>query len=203
MTHSTNILWYVHDPMCSWCWGFKKTWQEVKENLPNSVLVKNLVGGLAPDSEQPMPENIKRHVQMAWQKVAQDTGAKFNFEFWGKNIPRRSTYPACRAVIAASKQNAENAMIEAIQHAYYLNAKNPSDLEILIACAKQIGLDLERFQNDIANADEEFHKQMQKVQQLGTQGFPSLVLETPNELIHISINYTNSKSILDQIVSHL
>ena len=203
MTEQTNILWYVHDPMCSWCWGFKNTWKEVKDNLPNSVMVKNLVGGLAPDSDFPMPENTKQYLQSAWQKVAQTTGATLNFEFWQKNIPRRSTYPACRAVIASSKQNAEEAMIEAIQHAYYLEAKNPSDLETLIACAEQIGLDLEKFQSDIANTDEEFHEQMQKVQQLGTKGFPSLALETPNKLVHISINYTNPELILNQITKSL
>jgi protein-disulfide isomerase-like protein with CxxC motif len=54
-------------------------------------------------------------------------GTEFNFDFWTKCQPRRDTYKACRAVIAASQQNAEEAMIEAIQKAYYLRAMNPSE----------------------------------------------------------------------------
>ncbi len=199
----TNILWHVHDPMCSWCWGFKKTWETVKSRLPDSVIVKNLVGGLAPDSDVPMPEQTKQYLQNAWHNVARTTGATFNFDFWTQNIPRRSTYPACRAVIAASKQHAEEAMIEAIQHAYYLQAKNPSDLETLVACAEQLGLDLEKFQSDIANADEEFQNQIQKAQQLGTQGFPSLILETPSQMTQIAIHYTDPDLIIKQIIKNL
>ena len=203
MSKQSNILWYVHDPMCAWCWGFKKTWQTVKDHLPETVSVKNLVGGLAPDNDQPMPEETRQYIQNAWHKVSQTTGATFNFDFWQQNIPQRSTYPACRAVIAASKQHAEESMIQAIQHAYYLNAKNPSHLDTLVMCAEQLGLNLTQFQSDMMNANEEFQNQMQKIQQLGTHGFPSLALQTPNKLTPISIHYTNPQMILQQITTSL
>jgi putative protein-disulfide isomerase len=28
-----NILYYVHDPMCSWCWGFETTRQKIFDEL--------------------------------------------------------------------------------------------------------------------------------------------------------------------------
>ncbi|MEF1187337.1 DsbA family protein, partial [Vibrio sinaloensis] len=24
-------LYYVYDPMCSWCWGYKPTWRAVED----------------------------------------------------------------------------------------------------------------------------------------------------------------------------
>ncbi|MBE8572891.1 DsbA family protein, partial [Vibrio sp. OPT46] len=27
-------LYYVHDPMCSWCWGYKPTLDKLKQQLP-------------------------------------------------------------------------------------------------------------------------------------------------------------------------
>ena len=47
-------LIYVHDPMCSWCWGFAETWQTLTEQLPADMPVVRLLGGLAPDSDEPM-----------------------------------------------------------------------------------------------------------------------------------------------------
>ena len=32
-------------------------------------------------------------------------GVRFNFDFWTHCTPKRSTYPACRAVIAARAQD--------------------------------------------------------------------------------------------------
>ncbi|MGB1242161.1 MAG: alkaline phosphatase family protein, partial [Chitinophagales bacterium] len=45
----------------------------------------------------------------------------------------------------------EDEMITAIQEAYYLKAKNPSDASVLIACAKQIGMDEKKFEEDLIN----------------------------------------------------
>jgi len=50
-----NTLYYIHDPMCSWCWAFKSTWHKVLKELPSHINVYYLLGGLAPDSDLPMP----------------------------------------------------------------------------------------------------------------------------------------------------
>ncbi len=86
--------------MCSWCWGFAPGWRELVSEIPETVTVVDLMGGLAPDNEAPMDSAMRQYVQDAWGAVKARTGAEFNFEFWNKCEPKRSTYPACRAVIA-------------------------------------------------------------------------------------------------------
>ena len=140
MPPATPILYYVHDPMCSWCWALRPMWQRIRSGLPVPVRVKNLLGGLAPDSDAPMAESMRTHLEATWQRIQEqvpDTG--FNFAFWQQCQPRRSTYPACRAVIAARQQGAarEETMIHAIQKAYYLGARNPSDTQTLVALARE------------------------------------------------------------------
>ena len=94
------ILYYVHDPMCSWCWGFRPTWQKIQEGLSDDVEVRYLLGGLAPDSQEPMPKSMQLDIASYWGKIQQHiSGTEFNFDFWEKCKPRRSTYPACRAVL--------------------------------------------------------------------------------------------------------
>ncbi len=128
-------LYYFHDPMCSWCWAFRPLWNEIVTGLPENVIAQRILGGLAPDTDQPMPLEMQTKLKGIWQKIQQVVpGTEFNFDFWEKCSPRRSTYQACRAVIAARNQDPANeeAMILAIQHAYYLEAKNPADLSTLI-----------------------------------------------------------------------
>ncbi len=202
-------LFHVHDPMCSWCWGFKPVWNQVKESLPDSLTVKHILGGLAPDSAAHMPEQMQQMLQQTWKRIEQTIpGTRFNYAFWTENKPRRSTYPACRAVLAASAQQAafEDTMTTAIQHAYYLDAKNPSDDDVLIQLAGAIGCNTEQFAHDI-NSDEtkELHRQHQNLmQQIGAQGFPSLfIVNEQNMCSQVPLDYNDANVILDRIETFL
>ena len=109
------------------------------------------MGGLASDSDEPMDATTQAYVQSAWRSVGERTGARFNHEFWDVCQPRRSTYPACRAVISAGLQisGARKRYYEAVQQAYYLEARNPSETATLIDLASEIGLDKVQFQQDL------------------------------------------------------
>ena len=114
---TSNRLYYAHDPMCSWCWGFRPVWEQLTHRLPSNVRTQRLLGGLAPDNNQPMSEQTRERIQDTWRRIEQRIpGTEFNFDFWEKCQPRRSTYPACRAVIAAGRQGEkqEERMILAI-----------------------------------------------------------------------------------------
>jgi len=64
-----TTLIYVHDPMCSWCWGFADVYEELLEQLPPEVEIRRLLGGLAPDSDVPMPESMQAMLQQTWQRI--------------------------------------------------------------------------------------------------------------------------------------
>ena len=180
-------IYYVVDPMCSWCWGFAPVWREFVSEIPESVAVVDLMGGLAPDNEAPMDSAMRQYVQDAWGAVKARTGAEFNFEFWNKCDPKRSTYPACRAVIAAGEQasGARSLMYDAIQRAYFLEARNPSDAEALECVAGEIGLDRKQFTEDLGSdhINRIFQLELESVAKLGVSGFPTMVVkrESPGE----------------------
>lgn len=187
--------------MCSWCWGFRRSWNSLREALPAAVGVVNVAGGLAPDSEQPMPLEQQKTIAGYWHAVRERTGAEFNFDFWKKCTPRRSTYPACRAVLAARLQDAEQTMIDAIQHAYYLRAMNPSDNETLIALAGELGLDVQRFSSDLVSVqiEDELENSFLLRRKLGVNVFPSLLLAQEDTFTAIDVDYETHLPMLDAI----
>jgi len=205
MTSKVATLFHVHDPMCSWCWGFRQAWDTLREALPAAVSVVNVVGGLAPDSEQPMPFAQQKAIAGYWADVSERTGAEFNFDFWENCKPRRSTYPACRAVLAACKQNAEQAMIDAIQHAYYLRAMNPSDNNTLIALAFELELDVQGFSDDLVSfeIEDELERCFLLRRNLGVSAFPSLVLAQGDLLSPIDVDYESYLPMLEEICEAL
>ncbi|WP_372863796.1 DsbA family protein [Pseudoalteromonas sp.] len=202
---SVNKLIYVHDPMCSWCWGYKPTWQKLEAALVNILPIEYRVGGLAADSDQPMSADMQLQLQGIWQNISNQLGTEFNFNFWRECQPRRSTYPSCRAALIARGFNKEPQMIAAIQQAYYLQAQNPSDEDVLIKLSEKIGLDASLFAQHLHSNElkRRFDDELNYVRSLPIQGFPSLVLIKNNRAYPIAINYTDWRQTLIEIQSYL
>ena len=202
---NSQTLYYVYDPMCSWCWGFEKTWHQVKQSLPKSITIKYVLGGLAPDSKEIMSDEMRQYIQKNWLKIQQTIpGTEFNFDFWKHCSPMRSTYPACRAVIAAKNQGLEYelSMLSAIQNAYYLQAKNPSKDSTLIELAHSLNLNIEQFTQDLNSTatHQQLLDDIALAKSLGITSFPSLLLSGNQGDKPIAIDYNNAKLIINQIL---
>ena len=203
---SLSRIFYIHDPMCSWCYAFSQSWAALQQALPREMEVVYLVGGLAPDTTEPMPPATQKMVQQAWQRIEQTVpGVHFNWDFWSRNTPVRSTYPACRAVLAAKKQRAEAEaeMIRAIQTAYYQQAKNPSLPETLQACAREVGLNEAVFIEDLGSPamESELQHQIQLARSMDVYSYPSVRLVHNNTVFPVAIDYLDHQTMLDEIRS--
>ncbi len=191
-------LIYVHDPMCSWCFAFEPVRQRLFAALAGKVPIERLLGGLAPDSAAPMPAEMREMLQQTWRRIERVVpGTHFNFDFWTRCEPRRSTYPSNRAVLAAREQGSEfdARMTARIQRAYYREARNPSDDETLIELAAEIGLDAARFAEDLGSpriasalADE-----IGQARAIGANSFPSLIVVDDDRLARIELDYNDAE----------
>ncbi|EGR9010073.1 DsbA family protein [Vibrio vulnificus] len=194
-------LYYVHDPMCSWCWGYKLTLEKLKQQLPGVIQFEYVVGGLAPDSTLPMPPEMQQKIESIWHQIEQRLGTQFNYEFWTRCTPVRSTYQACRAVIAAGFQDSYEQMLEAIQQAYYLRAMPPHDEATHRQLAQEIGLNVQQFENDVTGRLLEgvFEDQLSLARSLGVNAYPSLVLQINDAYFPIEIDYLSTEPTLKLI----
>jgi len=201
-------LYYFHDPMCSWCWGFRPVWLQVKAAVEDRVDIRYVLGGLAPDTDKPMPASMQAHLQQTWRRIQQDIpGTQFNFDFWSRCSPRRSTYPACRAIIATRMQapDREDDMLYAIQQAYYLQARNPAEIDVLTRLAHELGLDTDRFSTDIRSAQcqQLFDEELSLCHDFNVESFPTLLLCCGENDVVVTLNYNRSAQMIESISQNL
>jgi len=201
-------LFYVHDPMCSWCYAFSASLAALQQDLPSNIQMIYLLGGLAADTTEPMPVNLQNTIQQAWHRIENTVPSiRFNYDFWKFNTPLRSTYPACRALLASRKQGAEFEfkLLQAIQNAYYQKARNPSLQVTLQECAAETGLDTVEFIKDLNSLaiDNELQGEIQLARSMGVASYPSLRLLHHEEQIAVTIDYLNHRTMIDQIIGIL
>ncbi|RLA25153.1 MAG: DsbA family protein [Gammaproteobacteria bacterium] len=204
MQAENNTLYYIYDPMCSWCYAFEQSLEALHSHLPADLHFKTILGGLAADTQTPMPIETQTMIKQAWRQIEKTvSNVHFNFDFWSKNTPYRSTYPACRAILAATNQGSEYAkpMRQAIQQAYYQEARNPSLNDVLIDSAKQLGLDINRFSKDLQSLaiDIKLTEYRHFSRLLGVSSYPSLRLTLNTETYTIPIDYNTIDLTLDYI----
>jgi putative protein-disulfide isomerase len=188
MVIPTRTIHYIADPMCSWCYGFRPTLDRIKTTFTRDFgcSVQYRLAGLAPDSDVPMPDTTREYIQTQWREVTARSGMTFNWNFWSECTPRRSTYNACRAVIAAHAMDTGSTvpMFTAIQEAYYQRALNPSDISVLVELAGDLGLNRLLFDSTLRSPETEQTLQADIAfrARVGNPQFPSLVLESDDAL---------------------
>ncbi|MFT7617708.1 MAG: putative protein-disulfide isomerase [Planctomycetota bacterium] len=202
---TTANLYYVGDPMCSWCFAFQPTIDAIRSELSDKVKLCYVMGGLAPDSDVHMPEETQCYVQENWRVIEAQTPTRFNWDFWTKCKPRRSTYPSCRAVIAAGLQDETLTplMFKGIQNAYYREAMNPSDLDTLLEVASKVEhpVDLEKLKEDMASEKVEALLQENFVlrRRIKGGGFPSLILEINGMIVPIQEGWGQTAEVIEKL----
>ncbi len=196
-----HTLYYVHDPMCAWCYAFAPTFEKIKENLASNIKIEYVPGGLAPHTNEPMPQDMREKIESIWYQIEEVVGTKFNHDFWTKCTPRRSTYLSCQASLAAKEQGKEEQMIKAIQEAYYLKAMNPSNEDTMIQLAIELDLDVEKFKESLSSEEtiEIFNEKLNLRRKLHLNSFPSLAIKYKKEVYPINIKYNEPEAVLKQI----
>jgi putative protein-disulfide isomerase len=148
-----------------------------------------------------MPQDMQVFLQQTWQRISVQLGTQFNFDFWTECQPKRATYPACRAILLARDAGLEAEFYLAVQQAYYLEAKNPSDDTTLVDIASKLAMDREAFAKAL-NSDltkSRLQQEISQTRRLPIQGFPSLVLALNGDLILIELDYKNAPTSFNQI----
>lgn len=129
------------------------------------------------------PERAKREILGHWAAAKRQPGGEdINPELMASRpFPYPYSMPALRAVKAAEFQGGMEAharMYDRLQRAHLVEARDVADPQTLIACADEIGLDVQRVQADL-----ESEATLQAVQQDQREAFSLGVSATPTAIL--------------------
>jgi len=184
-----NLI-YVWDAYCGWCYGFSKSLQVFHENHPELPLTV-LSGGLFVGHKK-LPISSFSHIPEANKRISQLTGAEFGTPY--QTLLEEGTFvmdseAAAKGFSALRFFAPERAyyLASSMQRAFYYEGKSLSDPATYRDIAKANNLDpeevLARFED--VSSTKDAHADFMKVQQLGVQSYPTLLLQKGDEFIGI------------------
>ncbi len=174
------------DPVCPWCFIGKRRLERALAERPDvraSIrwrtfqLNPTMPPGGMPHSEYlqakfgspnpPMYETIRA--------VGESEGIEFAFE---EIQTTPNTIDAHRLTRFAGRSGAEDAMVEALFQAYFLDGQDIGNREILSTIAKSVGLDQKDAAAHLAGGDDlsEVHEEDLQSRRLGIQGVPCFIV---------------------------
>lgn len=178
MTVSGQLVYFA-DPMCSWCWGFSPVMESLAARFGEELPIRLILGGLRPGTTEVMDEAAKRTIREHWEHVHEASGQPFDHAFFDREGFVYDTEPACRAVVAVRRADAQAApaFLRHLHQAFYTGNRDVTDRETLCALAGEFGLDRESFAKafDDEETVAETRRDFAISRRAGVTGFPTLL----------------------------
>lgn len=183
-----KILWYIADPMCSWCWGFAPIIKEIKLNYSEKLEIKLVMGGLR-SGKLAMVSEQRSEILNHWQAVNERTHQPFSFEGAMPEGFIYDTEPSCRGVVAMALINPDLvfSFLKSIHFAFYVEQENVTHPDILAHLAGKMGIDMRLYLKifESEEAKDKVLTHFEKVLQWGVHSFPTLVSQDMKESYRI------------------
>ncbi len=199
-------IFYFADPMCSWCYGFGPTLSEFA-SAHNELPITLVMGGLRPYTKVPAPDKQKADIREHWRHVEAASHLPFNDALLMTPGFIYDTEPACRAVVVVRELNSQieyNAAaplsyLHAIQAAFYRDARDITDADVLADIAYECGLERDEFLSSFKSTEmlERVRGDFELTQSLGIKGFPALCAAQGSELHMIASGYAPMTALED------
>lgn len=174
-----KTLWYIADPMCSWCWGFQPVIERIRNEYGERLKVELLLGGLRPGTKDPLSSSQREQILHHWHNVRRVTGQTFQFEGAMPEGFIYDTEPASRAVLAVAQIAPDFIFpfLKIVQTAFYVDQQNVTKPEVLAQLVARTGLDgqqfLQVFESGMSKNLTLAH--FKKVHEWRVRGFPTLI----------------------------
>lgn len=198
-----RTLWYVADPMCSWCWGFSPVIEAIRHEYGERLSIKLIVSGLRPGTTEPLVPEKRAEILQHWHNVQRMTGQPFKFEGAMPEGFIYDTEPACRAVVSAALIDSSHTfpLFAAIQHAFYVEQANVTQSEVLTQLAAGGGISAETFSQVFASdaAKQATQQHFRQAIQWGVRGFPTVMGQDVAGLYLLTNGYCSIETLRQRI----
>ena len=203
-------LFYIGDPMCSWCYGMSDILKDTQEYCAkNGIKFQTIVAGLRASGQVLWDKRFKGFLKHEWTNISNKTGKKFSFEILDLLNFDYDTTPACKAVLIAKILSSNNSKIvleffSKIQEKFYANSQDTKKLEFYKEICEDLSLDFEEFSKLFKDKslDKKLHNEFIFGRNLSSS-FPSLILVNKKQKVNISIGYSSLEDVISRINKNL
>lgn len=145
---------HVTAPGCTWSWGYEPVFQRLDLVYGDQIDVRILLGCPYEDFDQWM-----RDYGMSWEEAlaffkegAETMGVPILADHTRETLPW-NVLPASLAAVAARRQEPEKArrFLRVLTRRVVVEGQHPTRPEVLVEAAREAGLDVARFQEDLAD----------------------------------------------------
>jgi len=179
---------FFHDVLCAWCFAFSPRVRRLVKEFPDVEVIHRSFA-LAPTPEAIVyifgsKEQGKREILQHWRMAnINDDDHRIRADLMEQ---REFDYPysmpgllACKAAELQGGQSAHWDMFDRVQRAHLVECVNIADDEVLRMCARDVGLDVERWECDYRSerTRQMVEEDLALARRYGVDGVPTLVIE--------------------------
>nr|WP_185861710.1 ClpXP adapter SpxH family protein [Peribacillus cavernae] len=170
------------DPLCPECWALEPIIKKLQIEYSQLFSLKHVLSGKLESLNRGKYKNYDTIAQ-TWERTASRSGMSCDGSLWFEN-PIASPHSASIAIKAAELQGRKPAILflRKLQELLFLEKRDISDIKVLIECAREVGLDVDEFMNDItsASAAKGFQCDLKITSEMDVNEFPTLVFFNQN-----------------------
>ncbi len=207
-------LYYVFDPLCGWCYGAGATVTAL-DHMPD-VQLRLLPSGLfSGEGARPMDDGFAAYAWSNDQRIERMTGQRFTERYRSEVLAgQRQMFdsgPATVALtaVALTAPKRELEALKAIQQARYIDGKDITQQDSLVALLRGLGLEqsaarLEQPDAELLTANRTRVDEAQALlAQFGARGVPAFILETGGhrQLLHSSAVFSDPQTFIAQFAA--
>jgi predicted DsbA family dithiol-disulfide isomerase len=170
------------DPLCPECWALEPILKKLQIEYGQYFRIRHLMGGKLKlwNSYKQKHDGIVslKDVASMWERTANRSGMSCDGDLWFEN-PISTPYAASIAVKAAELQGKHAGVqyLRKLREVLFLQKQNITKEDVLIDCAKEVGLDVNEFRADMHSrgAIKAFQCDVKITREMDVQELPTLV----------------------------
>ncbi|CAN5852810.1 DsbA family protein [soil metagenome] len=200
-------LLYITDPLDPWSYGFTPEISRIKKEYQDVLDFRMVLGGIRTENKQVLDEPSKDDIAHQWHQVNARTGQEFNYALFQQEGFVYNSEPVCRALVVVRqlKPGREFAAFQTLQEAFFQRSLDITDPNQASALLAELGIREENFLAAFGSREvrEQTGQDFAYAAQLGVKQFPSLYLQTGQEVHAISRGYRtfdNMQPIITRVI---
>lgn len=206
-----DTIYYVYDPLCSWCYGFSPVIKKIKNTYKEQFDFQVISGGMQSGERKQPVSAIRDYLKGAYKNVTERTGVEFGEHFMevlDEGSRMLDSVPPSIALTIVKDLKPEEALNFAatIQEAIYYDGFNWNLVDAYLPYLKQYDIAPEEFKQKFEEPlyKEKTFEDFKLAANFGVTGFPSVILKKEEKYYLIAqgfVSFEQLQATVEQVLA--